>query len=148
MHDAGAPQVRAAAAQRVLLAEALASSPRRHPGEVLLDCLHTADVLGQDALAEGAGGCGDGGAVERLVGATARAAALAKTALDAGLQEREVRLREEEGALIVAMLQRVEARMGLSPAQALLWRRVIPEELRATAAMADAAPVVTRAVTG
>lgn len=50
MHGGEAEQVKAAAARRRTLHEALKASDRRHPVEILADALHTVDVVAQQAL--------------------------------------------------------------------------------------------------
>lgn len=65
-----------------------------------------------------------------------RAAKLAKTALDAGVQERQVRLHEEQGALVAGLFRAVFADplLALTVAQAAVAPRVAAQHLRALAA--------------
>jgi hypothetical protein len=49
-HGGAAPQVKAAAAARVTLAEEVARAPRRHPLEVQDSALHTVDVVGRQLM--------------------------------------------------------------------------------------------------
>jgi hypothetical protein len=59
--------------------------------------------------------------------------AVCKTALAAGIAERQVRLAEQQGALIVGLLQRIFDDLDLSPAQRDLIPTVVPRHLRALA---------------
>jgi hypothetical protein len=108
-HGGGAGQVRLAAARRTALAEEVARNPRRHPAVVLLDAIHLADTLAQRVLESG-------GDPEEALSATMRAAALAKTALDVNLAEREVRRHESivrrDGEDVMFLLQETLRRLG------------------------------------
>lgn len=64
---------------------------------------------------------------------TDRLARLCKTAIDAGIAERTVRIAESQGALIAGVLQRVLDALELTPAQRELVAVVAPRELRAVA---------------
>jgi len=55
-------------------------------------------------------------------------------ALKAGVEERRVRLAEQQGALVAAVIRRVLERLGLTVEQQALVGTVVPEELRALAA--------------
>jgi len=55
-------------------------------------------------------------------------------ALKAGVEERRVRLAEQQGALVAAVIRRVLERLGLTVEQQALVGIVVPEELRALAA--------------
>jgi hypothetical protein len=57
----------------------------------------------------------------------------ATKAIAAGLAERQVRIVEQQGALIVEMLRRVEAALDLSPEQQVRYTAVVGRELRALA---------------
>lgn len=103
-HGGRAPQVRAKAAARLAMAEALARSPRRHPGEVLADAVHALDVLEQRTrLRLGADASPE--QVAAWASEVRAAASLAKTALDAQVDDRRVRLEEEKGALLASGLR-------------------------------------------
>jgi hypothetical protein len=82
-HGGASPQAKAAKARRIALAEQLATTDRRHPGEVLLDAVHTADVLAKQAREKLEDGTPSPRAMKALVEATIRAAALARSALSA-----------------------------------------------------------------
>lgn len=62
-----------------------------------------------------------------------RLARLCKTALDAGIAERQVRLAEAQGALVASAVQRILDALGLSEEQRALVPVVVPRELRAVA---------------
>lgn len=57
-----------------------------------------------------------------------------KAAISVGIEERVVRLAEAQGQLLNATIRRILARLDLSAAQAALLPRVVPEELRRSAA--------------
>jgi hypothetical protein len=65
-------------------------------------------------------------------------ASVCKDALAAGIAERQVKLAEQQGVLLAAVISRVLNRLGLNDEQRALIATVVPEELRA-AATADAA---------
>jgi hypothetical protein len=67
-----------------------------------------------------------------------RAAVFAAKAIAAGLAERQVRLAETQGTLIVEMLRRVQAALDLSPEQEARYMAVVGRELRELAG--EAAP--------
>lgn len=54
-------------------------------------------------------------------------------AIAAGIEERRVRLAEDQGALVAGLIRRILDRLDLSPAQQLLVGEVVPAELRALA---------------
>jgi hypothetical protein len=76
-------RTRAKRMARIALAEQLAASPRRSPGDVLLEALHLADVLGKRALSEVEAGAVTPRRLREVVDASARAGALARTVLSA-----------------------------------------------------------------
>lgn len=55
-------------------------------------------------------------------------------ALRAGIEERRVKLAEQQGILVAAVIRRILTRLNLSDAQAALVSTVVPEELRALTA--------------
>lgn len=83
-HGGKAPQVRAAAARRVTLAEAMAAAERRHPNEVLADALHGVDVLARQTQEQLNAGQLDAGLVQALLDSLKTQAAMAKLVLDTG----------------------------------------------------------------
>lgn len=111
--------------QRLALADALRVAPHRHPAEVLLDCVHTADVLLVTARAEVESGDVSGEALDGLRGALDQAARWAKATLDLDVASRESRAFEQVGAVYAAMFERVLDRAGL-PAE---WRAVVADAL-------------------
>ncbi len=54
-----------------------------------------------------------------------------KAALDAGIAERQVKLAEQQGALLAGAIHRILGRLELTRAQRTLVATVVPEELRA-----------------
>ena len=84
-HGAKAPQVKAAAARRITLAEALLNGDRRHPQEILASALHQVDVLGSQtvqSIADG-GGTLTAEMFEQLLEASKTQATMSKLVLDA-----------------------------------------------------------------
>lgn len=63
-----------------------------------------------------------------------RCARFAKLALDAGIAERQVRLAEQQGAMVADVIDRVLAALGLSDEQRALVPTIVPRELRAVTA--------------
>jgi hypothetical protein len=61
-----------------------------------------------------------------------------KAAISAGIEERRVKLAEEQGALLNGVIRRILARLSLSDVQQALLPVVVPEELRRAAVMASA----------
>lgn len=59
---------------------------------------------------------------------------VAAAAIKAGIEERRVKLAEQEGALVAAVIRRILDQLGLTPAQAALVPTVVPKELRALTA--------------
>ncbi len=84
--------------------DALQSARRRHPSEILLDAVHALDVLEQQArLQLSADASPD--QVAAWASDVRAAAALAKTALDVQVDERRVRLAEDQGRLLASGLE-------------------------------------------
>lgn len=133
IHGGKAPQVEAKRLERIELGEALARSPRRSPWEVLADVLHTADVVAQAARADVEGGNVTPQTVFLLTDAIERAGRWAKTALDAGVDERQTRVAEREGAILASVIRAILGRLDLSPAQEAMVTIVVPQELRRAA---------------
>jgi hypothetical protein len=61
-----------------------------------------------------------------------------KAAISAGIEERRVKLAEQQGQLLNGVIRRILARLDLSAAQSALLPVVVPEELRRAAVMAAA----------
>lgn len=80
-HGGNAPQVRAAAAQRVTFAEALLADPR-HPHQVAISALHQVDVLAGQTMQAIAAGELTAAAFEQLLEASKTQAAMSKLVLD------------------------------------------------------------------
>lgn len=74
------------------------------------------------------------GLVELEAAERDRCARFAKLALDAGIAERQVRLAEQQGALVADAIDRILAALGLSEEQRALVPVVVPRELRAVTA--------------
>lgn len=126
-HGAAARQVKAAAAERISLAEALVSGDRRPPWVVMEDTLHVADVLMQQVLLEvRSTGSTSAQVLDKLVSAIERANRLSKTVLDAGVAERRTRLAEAQANQMFAVFTRVLNALGLSAEQ----KARVPELLK------------------
>ena len=95
-HGAGAPQVRKKARERVALADALAASPVRHPATILLDGLHLADHLAQEAVASGD--------TEAALTASATAGLVARAVISAGAEAITARSAEVEPERLAALV--------------------------------------------
>lgn len=61
-----------------------------------------------------------------------------KAAISCGIEERRVKLAEQQGQLLNGVIKRILARLDLSAAQSALLPVVVPEELRRAAVMAGA----------
>lgn len=114
-HGGGAPQVRERAADRVALAEAMATAPRRHPAEVLLDTLHAADLMMRRQIAVGDPIDGEGLAV--LLGALERAQRFARATLELDAASRLDQMFAQTAARFVAMFDAAMLAAGLSDDQ-------------------------------
>jgi hypothetical protein len=140
-HGGGAPQVRAKAEERllhrraVLEAETLGLPRQVDPHTALLEELH------RTAGACGVAGCGGGGPgagkvegdsvyVRLYAEERDRLLKVAKACVDVGIEERRVRLAEQAGAQLAAVVRAVLDRLDLSDGQRLLALSVVPEEFR------------------
>jgi hypothetical protein len=92
--------------------------------------LHTADVVAQSARAEVTAGNVTPEALFALTDAIERAGRWAKTALDAGVDERHARVAERDGAILAGVIRAILDRLELEPAQEAMVSIVVPEELR------------------
>lgn len=126
MHGAASARVKTAAAKRVALAEALARGEKRHPWEVLEDALHSADTLMADAMAGVQAGQLDAALVDKFVAAIERAHRMAKVNLDAGIDQRKLRLAEAQAGQMHQVFTRVLAQLGLTAEQ----KARVPELLK------------------
>ncbi len=100
-HGGNAPQVKAKREARIVAAEAQAAAARRgetwtprHPGEVLLSAVAASDELSAALLTAYRTGEVTPAVVRALGEAIDRSARTAKTALDAGVEERMAQVRE------------------------------------------------------
>lgn len=117
-HGGAIPKVKARAAERVLIADALRTGEVRSPHEVLASALVHMDRI-KEALVEQVS-FGDPSQpvdFERLVDAIDRAAKLAKVAIDVGIEERQVRVSEAMALQLAGVMRSVLGDLGLSPAQ-------------------------------
>lgn len=127
-HGGMAPQVRQRAAlvvaEREAAAAAQATHPRRRAAEILIDALHRADAVAQQALAEG---WPDAEALQQ------RASALAQVVLAKDLEGQEAQLTEDTGVLLADVVRRILGRLSLTDEQEALVPVVASEEFLATA---------------
>lgn len=84
-HGGAAPQVVEAAHKRVMLAEAIANLPRRHPFEVMVDALHAADVVARQTQAALSQQTLSAELIEAMLDSIKTQAGMAKLALDSGI---------------------------------------------------------------
>lgn len=101
-HGGQLPVVRAAAARRVAIHEALESGDRRHPWEVLFDALHGADVLMREMRVR-LGDTETPEAIAEFIKSFERAAQLAKMTLDSRAQEYAATRVQVEAEMIVGL---------------------------------------------
>lgn len=141
MHGGKAPQALDAAARRrqereALLAVETFGLPRVvDPHTALLEELHrTAGAvawLGAVVADLGKGKvAGESVFVKLWQEERAHLVRVAKTCVDVGIEERRVRLAEQAGAQLAAVVRAVLDRLGLSDEQLALAARVVPEEFR------------------
>lgn len=128
-HGGMASQVRAAAEQRVTLAEALKTAPKRQPWEVLEEAAHIADLLMQDARLDIEHGRFTPAALDKLVAALDRAHRLSTTNVHAGLAERRQRFAEGQADQMHQVFTRVLAGLGLSQEQKALVPGLLKREI-------------------
>jgi hypothetical protein len=128
-HGGAAGHVEQKRRERVVLAKALAADPRRDPAEVLADVLHQADHLMRKAREEVDADRPTASTMLLLLEMTERAGSWAKSALDAGVQERQTRALEAQVAVLAGVISRVLDRLELTPAQRELVPTVVPAEL-------------------
>jgi len=140
-HGGSAPQVRDAAEQRLLLRRAVLEAetlglPREvDPHTALLEELHrTAGAvqwLGAVVADLELGHVASDSVWVRLYADERdRLVKVAKTCVDVGIEERRVRLAESAGAQLAAVIRAVLDQLGLTEAQQLAAREVVPQELR------------------
>lgn len=130
IHGGNAPQVRAAAEKRVTLAEAMVSGPKRQPYEVLEDALHAADLLMREAVFElGQSGTVTVALMDKFVQAFERAHRLAKVNMDAGIDQRRMRLAEAQAGQMHQVFTRVLAGLGLTAEQKALVPQLLKREI-------------------
>jgi hypothetical protein len=133
MHGGLSPQVKAKAAERISLAEAMKNTPRRQPWEVLEDAAHIADVLMQDARGAIEAGTFTAGDLDKLVSALDRAHRLSTSNVASGLAERRQRFAEGQAQIMHRFVMAVLNQVGLTPEQKALVpgviKRVVEGEL-------------------
>jgi hypothetical protein len=119
-HGASAPQVRAKAAERVTLAEALLTGDRRHPQEILASALHQVDVLGSQTVQSIAdsGGTLTAEMFEQLLEASKTQATMSKLVLDAAGAEgwAAQEAYRQQGDALAKICRAMARRLGHDPA--------------------------------
>lgn len=118
-HGGAAPQVKAAAARRLTLAEAIETSQRRHPQEVLADALHNVDVTAAELLRSIREGRLDLTAemATAVVDANRARAGMAKLVVDSGGERWSANEAYRQQADALARIVRAMVRiLGLDPA--------------------------------
>ena len=132
-HGGAAPQVAAAREARIIAGTAALGQhfEPRHPVEALLAAAADSDVILQRIKSTLAAGETPSAAMLTALGDWIdRTARISKLVLDAGIDERQVRLAESHGAQLVVVIRGVLRRLALSPEQEALVPVVVPEELR------------------
>lgn len=131
-HGAQAAQVQAAAERRITLAEAILHGDKRHPGEILEDCLHIVDMVLQEIVLEvrDKGGAVTPALLDKLIQAVERAHRLSKVNLDAGIDQRRMRLAEAQAGQLQAIFTRVLAALHLTPEQKALVPAALKREIQ------------------
>jgi hypothetical protein len=144
-HGGGAPQVKAAAAVRVTLAEQVARTPRRHPLEVQDSALHLVDVVGRELLDRlSSGGEVRAEDIQTLIDTARTQAALAKLVLDSNRGDWSAwHAREairQQGEALALICREFAVELGLDPdddrvqqALSTAVERVVHGVVRATA---------------
>ena len=140
VHGGAAPQVKAARLRRIQFAEALQADPVRRADEILVDVLHASDYAMRQVRQEISADKLTVETTERLVSLTETAGRWAKTTLDAGVNERIVRLAEAQGAMVADVLQRIFVDLKLSPEQWTKVGEVVPAHLRRLTAIEGGKP--------
>jgi hypothetical protein len=145
LHGGSTPN-HAKAAQREAASDAVATYglPREvEPAQALLEEVHrTAGHVAWLAQVINAGTPGDLSQwseagrkpsvfVDLYQGERAHLARVAKSALDAGIAERQVRMAEAQGELLAGVIRRVLDALDLTPEQAARVPQIVPAELRA-----------------
>lgn len=130
-HGGAAPQVRAAAAARVSLAEAMAREDRRSPVEILADTLHAADVLLKTALKAADGQMITPEQLAAVVGHLERAEQFARAVIGLGIEERRTQLAEAQGQLLFDVFSRVLGALDLDEERLARAPALLAEEIRA-----------------
>lgn len=137
MHGGSAPQVKAAKEARILAAEASAAAPmtRADAADVLTSAMNDSHALLQRLKENIASGRVTSADLKALGDWVDRAARVSKMVVDAGIEERRTQIAEHEGQLIAAVIQRILARLQLTPEQQGMVSTVVPQELRAVSAV-------------
>lgn len=131
-HGGNAKQVKAKAIERVTLAEALVRGDKRHAWEVLEDGLHISDVLMREVVLDiqELGNQVPAETMDKLVSVVERAHRLAKTNLDAGIDQRRMRLAEAQATQMQAFVTRVLSGLHLTAEQKAMVPELIRREVR------------------
>jgi hypothetical protein len=119
MHGGNAAQTREKAEERISFAEALKARPRRSSGDVLADVLHTADTLYEQAKELSGAMPLTVEQADALATALGRAAHLGKLVRDTGVEEQHAKITEEQGAHLVAVMERSMDGLPLAIAETL-----------------------------
>jgi hypothetical protein len=112
-------------------AAALEDAPHRHPAEVLLDCVHTADVLLTAARRQVESGEMSVEALQALRSAMDQAARWAEKTLALDVASREQRAFEQTGSTFISVLERVLDGLELTDKQRAQVPALMQQELRA-----------------
>ncbi|MDL4812798.1 hypothetical protein [Actinomadura opuntiae] len=118
----------------VLADDEVKNAPRRHPAEVLLDCVHTADVLLTATRKQVQDGQASPASLEGLRVALDYAAKWAEKTVALDIASQQQRVFEQVGAVYVGALRRIVERLGLDEQQRAMVPQVVEAELAAITA--------------
>jgi len=117
-HGGWSPQVREVAAKRVMLAEAIANLPRRHPSEVIADALHVTDVLARHTQAKLSQQELTLELLDAILDSVKTQAGMAKLALDSGIDPAQWTAQEVNrrfGDTVAEICREMARRLGHDP---------------------------------
>lgn len=136
VHGGAAPQVARAREARIIAAEAAREAPvsMADAADVLTSAMNDAHSLLQRIKQNIVNGRVTDGDLRALGEWVDRAARISKLVVDAGIEERQVRLAEAQGLVLAAIVKRIFARLELGGDQLLEANAIAAQEFRAIGA--------------